>query len=187
MKLNKLELEDRSFLIQLDEIFKEFWDHIPWLNKIKDVKYFTDANVFSSQLLENLSLDPNVEINPYILTTDMRWKEFVWSILNFSSSPEHFIDPSNEVIREQLEYEKYAYITCLQIRDVFRNHRNWTELMSKSIEQIIKKFDKFRWVVSNPKLLDYYKRFGFNVVNNGVNLDWLYIITSDEKTFKKRH
>lgn len=187
MKLNKLELEDRSFLIQLDEIFKEFWGHIPRLDKIKDVKYLTDVDVFSSQLLENLCLDPSVHINPYILTTDTRWKEFVWSILNFSSSPERFIDPNNEVIREQLEYEKYAYITCLQIRDVFRNHGNWTELMSKSIEQIIKKFDKFRWVVSNPKLLDYYRRFGLEIVNTSQNQDWLYLVTSDEKTFKKRH
>jgi len=66
MKLNKLELEDRSFLIQLDEIFKEFWGHIPWL-------------------------------------------------------------------------------------------------------------------------LSYYSRFGFEIVNNMPNRDWLYSITSDEKLFTKRH
>jgi len=74
MQLNKLELEDRSFLIQLDEIFKEFWGHIPWLDKIKNLKYFTDAEVFSSQLLENLWLEPNAKINPYILTTIRMWK-----------------------------------------------------------------------------------------------------------------
>jgi hypothetical protein len=187
MKLNKLALEDRSFLIQFDEIFKEFWGHIPWLDKIKDVKYLTDTDVFSSQLLENLWLNPDVEINPYILTNDVKWKEYIWSILNFSTSPEHFVDPNNEVIRQQLEHEKYAYITCLQIRDVFRNERYWTEIISKSVEQMLKQFHKFRWVVSDPKLLPYYGRFGFEVVNDMPNKDWLYIITSDEKLFIKRH
>jgi len=187
MKLNKLELEYRSFLIQLDEIFKEFWWHIPRLDKIKDVKYITDTEFFSAQLLENLWLDPKVEINPYILTTDTRGKEFVWSILNFSSSPERFIDSDNELIRQQLESEKYAYITCLQIRDVFRNSRCWIELISNSLEQIIKKFDRFWWVVSDPKLLNYYSRFGLDVVNSSKNKDWLYLISWDSKTFIKRH
>ena len=187
MQLNKLELEDRSFLIQLDEIFKEFWGHIPWLDKIKNLKYFTDAEVFSSQLLENLWLEPNAKINPYILTTGMKWQEYVWSLLNFSSSPERFIDPNNELIRQQLECEKYAYITCLQIRDVFRNERYWTEILSKSIEEILKQFHKFRWVVSDQKLLHYYSRFGLDIANDMPNKDWLYIITSDEKKFIKRH
>lgn len=187
MKLNKLELEDRSFLIQFDEIFKEFWGHIPWLDKIKNVKYLTNTDVFSSQLLENLWLNSNVEINPYILTNDAKWKEYVWSILNFSSSPECFVDKNNEVIRQQLEHEKYAYITCLQIRDIFRYSKYWTELMSKSLEEIVKKFDKFRWVVSNPNLLEYYKGFGLEIVNNMPNKDSLYLVSCDGKTFIKKH
>lgn len=187
MKLNKLALEDRSFLIQFDEIFKEFWWHIPWLDKIKDVKYITDVSIFSSQLLENLWLTPDTEINPYILTNDAKWKEYIWSILNFSTSPEQFLDPNNETIRQQLEHQKYAYITCLQIRNVFRNERHWTEIISKTIEQIIKKYDKFRWVVSNPRLLEYYKRFGLDVINEPSNKDWLYLISWDTKKFIKRH
>jgi hypothetical protein len=43
--------------------------------------------------------------------------------LNFSSSPERFIDSNNELIRQQLESEKYAYLSCLQIRDVFTSGR----------------------------------------------------------------
>jgi hypothetical protein len=54
MKLNKLELEDRSFLIQFDEMTKEFGDHIPWLNKIKDKKYITNVDQFKPQILEAL-------------------------------------------------------------------------------------------------------------------------------------
>jgi hypothetical protein len=54
MRLNKLELEDRSFLIQFDEMNKEFGDHIPWFNKIKNLKYITDVDEFRLQIVQTL-------------------------------------------------------------------------------------------------------------------------------------
>lgn len=186
MQLQKLSVEDRSFLIQFNEIEKEFGNHIPWFNKIRNLKYLTEATQLKPQILEALQLDPSVQIDPYILTADTRWKEYVWSILNFSSSPEHFIDNNNETIRKQLENEKYAYITCLQIREIFRSERKWRELLSKAMDEIVKKFSQVRWVVSDPKLLPYYTRLGMNIVNNFPNEDWLYLITADEKLLSQR-
>lgn len=187
MQLQKLAVEDRSFLIQLNEIEKEFGNHIPWFNKIKGLKYLTDATELKPQILETLQLDSSVQIDPYILTADTRWKEYVWSILNFSSSPERFLDNTNETIRKQLEDNSYAYITCLQIRDGFRQNRLWTELISRSLEQILKRFEKFWWVVEYSKLLPYYERFGLQVINNYENEDNLWLIVGDIDSFVKRH
>jgi predicted GNAT family N-acyltransferase len=107
--------------------------------------------------------------------------------LNFSSSPERFVDQNNELIRQQLESEKYAYLSCLQIRDAFRSDRAGVELLSKSLEWILKEFHKVRCVVEDPKLLSYYKYFGAEIVNEVLNKDKLYILIWDEKSFAKRH
>ncbi|MEI8091573.1 MAG: hypothetical protein WCG98_05070 [bacterium] len=72
MQLQKLSVEDRSFLIQMNEIEREFKNHIPWFNKIKDLKYFTDTDELKPKILETLQLDPSVQIDPYILTADTR-------------------------------------------------------------------------------------------------------------------
>lgn len=187
MQLQKLSVEDRSFLIQFNEIEKEFGNHIPWFNKIKDLKYLTNAHELKPQILQTLQLDSSVQIDPYILTADTKWKEYIWSILNFSSSPERFQDPNNELIRQQLESQKYAYLSCLQIRDVFRSGRAGVELLGKSLEQILKEFHKAWCVVEDPKLLDYYKYFGAEIVNEITNKDNLYLLVGDEKSFLKRY
>jgi len=187
MKLNKLELESRPFLIQFDEISKEFGNHIPWFNKIKKLKYITDVKEFKLAILQTLWLDLATKINPYILTTGTKGQEYVWSVLNFSSSPERFVDPNNELIRQQLESEKYAYLSCLQIRDIFKTDKPWMELLSKSLHEILKEFHRVRCVVQDPKLLSYYTYFGAELVNNTRNKDWLYIMSWDEKSFTKRH
>ncbi len=187
MQLQKLSVEDRSFLIQMNEIEREFKNHIPWFNKIKDLKYFTDTDELKPKILETLQLDPSVQIDPYILTADTRWKEYVWSILNFSSSPECFLDPNNEIIRQQLDSEKYTYLSCLQIRDVFRTWRVGVELLSKTLHQIFQTIPKVQCVVADERLLSYYKYFGGEIVNEMVNKDHLYIMTCDQKDFIKRH
>jgi hypothetical protein len=140
------------------------------------------------EILETLSLNPTTEITPYILVDwSTKRQEYIWSILNFSSSPERFKDPNNERIRNQLESEKYAYLTCLQIRDVFRSGRVWVELLWKSLEQIFKKFSRVRCVVEDPRLLPYYKYFGAEIVNEALNTDGLYLLVWDEKSFMKRY
>lgn len=187
MQLQKLSVEDRSFLIQLNEIDKEFGNHIPWFNKIKGLKYLTDATELKPQILETLQLDPSVQVDPYILTADTKWKEYVWSVLSFSSSPECFLDPNNEIIRQQLDREKYIYLSCLQIRDVFRTWRVGVELLSKALHQIFQTIPKVQCVVADERLLSYYKYFGGEIVNEMFNKDDLYIMICDQKKFVKRH
>jgi hypothetical protein len=67
MQLQKLAVEDRSFLIQLNEIENEFGNHIPWFNQIKHLKYITNGSQLKPEILETLSLNPTTEITPYIL------------------------------------------------------------------------------------------------------------------------
>lgn len=187
MQLQKLSLEDRSFLIQINEMEKEFGNHIPWFNKIKNLKYLTEATELKPQILNTLQLDPSVQIDPYILTADTRWREYVWSVLSFSSSPERFQDPNNEIIRKQLDHEQYIYLSCLQIRDLFRSGRVGVDMLSKILHQIFKIVPKVQCVVTDQRLVSYYKYFGGEIVNEMLNQDNLHIMTCDQKNFTKRH
>jgi hypothetical protein len=187
MKLKNPDLKERTFLIQFQDIISEFWNEIPRLKEIKDLKYVTDTEVFKNELFNQLWLEKTERINSYILTTDDKREEYIWGLLSFSKSPEKFTDLNNEIIKQQLEREKYSYITCLQIRDVLRWPNYWAELFSKSVSEILKEFHKFRWVVSKEKLLPYYKYFWFEPINTINNEDGLFILTCDEKSFKKRH
>lgn len=188
MKLKEPQLEDRSFLIQFHDILGEFWHEIPWLQKIENLKYVTNADVFRQELIQGLWLDSSVKINSYILTTDDQREEYLWWLLHFSVSPEVFKDKNNETIRKQLECtDTYSYVTCLQIRDVFRTGRYGVELFSKWMDNILREFPKIWWVISQEKLIPYYRYFGGKIVNTMQNKDWLAFITFDEKSFIKRH
>lgn len=187
MKLTNPDLKDRSFLIQFQDIISEFWNDIPRLKEIKNLKYVTDVETFKKAIFNQLGLENTEKITPYILTTDDENKEYMWGLLSFSKSPEKFIDQNNEIIKQQLEREKYNFITCLQIRDVFRPSNYGMELLSKSTEKILKEFHSIRWVVSKPELLTYYKYLGGKIINDSENKDGLFIVACDEKSFKKRH
>jgi len=187
MKLSNPDLKDRSFLIQFQDIISEFWNEIPRLKEIKNLKYTTNTEVFQKEIFNQLGLENTEKIKSYILTTNDRKEEYIWGLLSFSKSPEKFTDLNNETIKQQLESEKYSYITCLQIREILRWTNYWVELFSKSVNEILKEFHKFRWVVSKEKLLPYYKYFWFEPINTMKNEDGLFILTCDEKSFKKRH
>ena len=187
MGLKSLDLKDRSFLIQFGDIVSEFGHEIPRLKKIINLKYVTDKNVFEKEIFNLLGLESTEKIKPYILTTDDKREEYIWWILYFSKSPEKFEDPNNELIRKQLESEKYAYITCLQIRDNLRQNNYGTQILSKSGKDILEEFHNVRWVFSKQQLIQYYKYFGMEIVNNAQNKDGLFIWTFNEKTFRKRY
>ncbi|MCF7834487.1 hypothetical protein K9M48_00330 [Candidatus Gracilibacteria bacterium] len=186
MKLLEPNIEDRTFLIQFGDIVSEFGQEIPRLKKIENLKYFTDANVFKSELFNTLGIDHQETISPYILTKDDRGKEYIGGLLSFSQSPEMFTDPNNELVRQELESAKYAYITCLQIRDVLRGGNYGIELLSKAFEKILDRFEKVWGVVSKQELLSYYAYFGAKIENQIDNNDNLFLITMDRQGFKKR-
>jgi len=187
MKLKTSTIETRDFLIQFNDILGEFWREIPRLEKISNTKYITNVDAFKQQMFQLLELEPTAKITPYMLTTDDKNEEYIWGLLHFSSSPEKFKDKNNEIIKKQLASENYSYLTCLQIRDAFRGGNHGVELFSKSVEKILKEFHRFRWVVSDEKLLPYYQYFGAEIINNMDNKDHAALIIGDEKSFIKRH
>ena len=187
MKLKTSAIENREFLIQFNDILGEFWREIPRLKKISHTRYITNIEALKQEMFQSLKLDSSAKITPYMLTTDDKNEEYIWGLLHFSNSPEKFKDKNNEVIKQQLAYENYSYLTCLQIRDVFRGGSSGIRSFSKLMEEILKKFPKIRCVVPNERLITYYKYFGGEIINNMDNEDNLALIIGDEKSFIKRH
>jgi hypothetical protein len=77
MNLLNPDIQDRSFLIQFQDIISEFGEEIPRLKKIKDLKYTTDTEIFQEEMLDLLGLEHTEKIMPYILTTDDKRKEYI--------------------------------------------------------------------------------------------------------------
>jgi hypothetical protein len=180
MELLEPKVEDRTFLIQFWDIVSEFWNEIPWLKEIIDLKYITEWSIFKDEIFQTLWLDKTDSFTSYILTTNDRRKEYIWGLRTFSKSPEKFEDTNNEIVRKQLESADYAYITCLQIRDVLRWSNYWRELFAKALAQVLDRFEKVWWVVSHKELLPYYSYFGAKIENNIENKDNLTLITWDK-------
>lgn len=186
MRLQPSTLTSRNFLIQLSEIEKEFGQEIPWFKGLHDLRYITNKNVFAEKVKELTGSAERDTIKPYLLVTNGKEREYIGGVLHFSQSPEKFLDSNNQVIQNQLESSGHSYVTCLQLREVFRNKLYGTELTSKALSTILQSYPRVWAVVSHPELLHWYQYFGAEIQNTIENEDRLVIITFDQSTFRKR-
>lgn len=87
-----------------------------------------------------------------------------------------------------MESEKYAFITCLQVREVLRPGTSYgKQIFSQALENIFEEYPNFRGVISDPRLVRYYQRLGIEILNDMNNEDGVCIGIGNEKTFKRCH
>lgn len=188
MRLQQNSLESRTFVLQCNQVLHTFGKYdIPWLRNLSELMYITNPKEFETKLLQAMGSSNLQTITPYTLVTNTKERKYVGGMWRFGTSPEIFESNDLETIRKQLEEEKYAYMSCLHVRDMFRGKMYGTELFSKALQKIMEMYPKAWGVVSEPELLHWYEYFGGKVQNcmNG-NEDKLAIVTFDERTIRRR-
>ena len=178
MEVVQVDVRSRAFVLQFFEIMREFDSEIPWLHRLKGITYATNPTYFRDQLLLRLGCDEG-EIVPYQLLDSAESKEFIGGLLHFPLSPERFQDKTNQAVLEQLAYEQYRYISCLQIRHGFRKYGYGNIVMRATLDSILEHYKKVWGVISDPQLLAWYVSLGGCMLSPWVNADKLWIIAWD--------
>jgi len=178
MLLVKQEVGGRAFLLQFQEIMREFGSVIPWLREAHALHFATNGRYFKEQLHERIGC-PQGTIVPYQLVSPDRSRDFVGSILHFSSTPENFQDPACEKLRHELVSRGAAYITCLQVREVKRGSGHGKEIIIRCIGRILREWPVV-WAVCEPELAIWYASLGATILSRGDNADHLAVISWEQ-------
>jgi GNAT superfamily N-acetyltransferase len=176
MRLVERSIRSRAFLLQYLQIMEEFGEEIPWLQPLKPISFSTNPNYFRDQFLRRLGCEEE-EIVPYQLVMSDVPREFVGGILYFPRSPEGFKDRNNQEILERIDSEGYRFISCLQVRDVFRGQGYGATIMQRALGAILEEHKKIWGVVSNPSLLPWYASMGAKVLSPAENKDELWVVS----------
>ncbi len=177
MHLVTRRLQGRSFLIQFTQIIHEFGHEIPWLEPLRALPFSTNTAYFRDKFLKGLGCREAEDITAFQFVSSDRSHEYAGGVLLFTHSPEEFKDKNNQAILEQLNYDHYRYITCLQVRDVWRGKGHASELMRRVMKTILQANEKVWGVVSNPALLPWYLSHGAVMHSPLCNDDNLWIIS----------
>jgi GNAT superfamily N-acetyltransferase len=175
MQLVQSSLRSRSFLIQFYAILDQFGREIPWLTPLQSLSYTTNTTYFRDQLLRKLACEEEAVI-PYQFVTTGESREFAGGVLHFPRSPERLKDKRHREIMERLAFENYHYVSCFQVRDVFRGQGTGTNLASRAISAILATHPKIWGVVSKPHLVSWYQRLGATVLSPQDNTDKLWVV-----------
>lgn len=177
MQLVMCDLRDRSFLLQLFTIMHEFGDVIPWLDPLRHIQYWTNAERFRDELLLRLGCADEGEIVPYQLHAGSDGNDYMGGILHFPVAPERFKDLHNCAIHARLRFEHTSFISCLQVRDMYRGDGHGARIMREALDAILAEHGGRVWgVVSDPRLVRWYEALGGRVLSPAENKDGLWIV-----------
>ncbi|MDO8183778.1 MAG: hypothetical protein Q7T49_02230 [bacterium] len=176
MQLIARSLTSRSFLIQFSEVMQEFGREIPWLEDLQTIRFWTNTAKFRSQLLKTCRCEDG-EITPYQFIIPGEAREYAGGVIHFSRSPENFRDRANQGILERFEAEDYHFISCLQVRDVFRGQNYGRRMMARALKTVGTKYPNLWGVVSDHKLIQWYQQLGAKLISPLDNQDRLWIVS----------
>jgi len=162
-------------LIQFHEIMAEFGRVIPWLDGMDDMRFATNGEWFSNELLRRLGQSGS-RITPYQFVNPDDARSFVGGILRFDMSPERLRDSRNAEIAECLSSSGSSFISCLQVRNPRRRNSVGTDMMRRSLDTILAHHGAVWGVVSNPRLLSWYASLGAELLSPRDNKDDLWIV-----------
>lgn len=188
MRLQQNSIRERTFVLQCNQVVQAFGKYnIPWLKDLSELMYITNPKEFEIFFKESMGIEAYDHIIPYTLVSSNSERRYIGGMWHFTKSPEVFESEELENIRKDIEAEKYAYMTCLHVRDMFRGKLYGTELFSKALQTVLKDYPKAWGVVSESELLHWYEYFG-GVVQNCIsgNSDKLAIVTFDQDTVRRR-
>ena len=177
MQLISRSLRGRTFLIQFIEIMREFGAEIPWLEPLQNVAYATNAVYVRDRLLRAFGCQDSSEVTPYQFVTSDESREYVGGIVHFAQTPEVFVDRENQGIAEHLAHEDFHYISCLQVRGVWRGQGQGSELMRRALAAILRTHPRVWGVASSFQLLPWYASFGGRIWSPRHNADNLWIVS----------
>ncbi len=175
MKLEPVKPRGRRFPIQFFEIMREFGDTIPWLRGLNELKYATDGEYFHDELMRKTKQN-GAPIVPYQLTDSDDAHTYLGGIIYFPKSPETLTDPHNLETAERLADEGASFISCLQVRDVKRGTGNGRVIMERALRAIRHKHGSVWGVVSDQRLINWYKSLGAEILSPPENKDQLWIV-----------
>ncbi len=175
MRLQQVGLRGRRFLIQYLGIMEEFGSVVPWLAGMDDLRYATNAAHFRDTLLERTAQGDG-DITPYQFVLPGRPAEFVGGVLHFTYSPERLRDPRNREAAERLVSEGVHFVSCLQVRHELRGQGIGDVMFRRAIATILSEKGAFWGVVSDPRLLPWYRSLGVQTPSPCNNRDGLWIV-----------
>ncbi len=170
-------MTDRTFLLQMFAILREFGQEIPWLSSCEDAIWYTQQEAFRDRILWGLGMGSE-QIHP--LTLLDKDHQYLGGILHFTNSPERFRDPKSVATQRRLENQGYSYLTCLQIRDRFQGRGLGRNLMLQTLSTIHQLHPKVWAVVSHNELVQWYISLGFTIEQTPDTKDGLWVISRRE-------
>ncbi len=181
MHLQPVSLRGRRFAIQFHEIIGEFGSVIPWLDGLYRLGYATNSEYFRDEFLRSTRQEDGT-ITPFQFIETGRAGEFLGGVLHFGRSPEGFLDRRNCATQERLAACGVSYISCLQVRGDRRGVGVGREMFPRALYAILRKKGAIWGVVSNPRLLPWYKSLGAQCLSPLENLDNLWIVQWNSTT-----
>lgn len=178
MRLQPVGLRSRSFLMHFHVILAEFGKVIPWLEGMEELRFATNGEWFSEELLRRTG-QHHGRITPYQFIDEDDARTFVGGILHFTVSPEQLSDRRNNAIVEKITEKGASYISCLQVREPRRTLGTGTSMMTRAIDAILRDHGSVWGVVSNHQLLPWYLSLGGKVLSPLENDDDLWVVMWD--------
>ncbi len=180
MLLTRPSLKGRSFVIQFHEIIQEFGTCIPWLDPVRRLGFTTNGDCFRDQLLMAFGCDDESDIVPLQFVTSNRAREHVGGIMLFRQSPEQFADRTNIEASEVLRASGFPFLSCFQVRGELRNRGHGPDLAKRVFATLLKSHGKMQWVVTNPRMLQWYLAMGATLHSPLVNQDGCWLMSYDQ-------
>ena len=175
MQLRCPDPDSREFLIQFEQIMREFGGVIPWLDDLDDLRYATNRVWFTGELSRRLG-QRNGSVIPHQFVEENEAETYIGGFLLFGQSPENLRDRRNGKIAERLALEGARFISCLQVREPKRGIGVGKKMMARAIDVIREKSGGVWGVVSNPDLVSWYEALGGTILSPRNNDDNLWII-----------
>jgi len=175
MRLQAVSLQGRRFAIQFGAITTQFGHVIPWLDGTQNLALATNGAYFRDEFLRHLHLDEG-EITPYQFVLGDRSREFIGGVVAFARSPERFTDRRNLAIVEEIVASRSGFISYLQVLPSKQGGGNGDALMQRAIPIILGDRGSVWGVVSNPRLLPWYRSLGATTQSPVENRDNLWIV-----------
>lgn len=178
MQLVPVGLRGRRFLIQYYAILAEFGKEIPWLDGMDDLRFATNGEWFRAELMQRTQ-QLDAPITPYQFVDADAPRSFLGGILHFPRSPERLRDHRNITLAKQLEADGSSFISCLQVQNPVRGRGIGNTMMKRALGTLLRTKGPVWGVVSNPRLLPWYRSIGGHTPSPANNRDRLWIVHWD--------
>jgi len=179
MYLQRVSLLGRRFAIQFVAIMTEFGQVIPWLDGVPELGFMTNGVRFRDELLHRTRQEDGT-IRAYQFVTGDANRTFIGGLLNFDRSPERLLDHRNREIAERLAATGYSYVSCFQVRLPFRSLGTGRRVTIRALQAIIHDQGPVWGVVSDPRMLAWYRSLGAAAPSPPDNRDHLWIVDWSE-------